>query len=256
VSPASGRSVLSAALLVAACGGHAQSFFFSTGNADGRMAVSSRPATSGLEVEAADDFVLTQQTTLTTATFSGLIPGSTSDVSSVVIEIYRVFPLDSVSPPSATVPTRTNSPADVAFDSRSINATLRQIVSTGSVFVSNSVVTGIHPVPNQTTGGEGPVSGNAITITALLSPAITLPAGHYFFVPQVGLASGVFLWLSAPDPIVAPGTPFTGDLQSWIRDANLAPNWLRVGTDIVGSGTFNHVFTLSDHDIIFRNGFN
>ena len=36
-----------------------------------------------------------------------------------------------------------------------------------------------------------------------------LAAGQYFFVPQVELAtSGEFLWLSAPRPIVPPGTPF------------------------------------------------
>jgi hypothetical protein len=38
------------------------------------------------------------------------------------------------------------------------------------------------------------------------------------------------------------------DLQSWIRNADLDPDWLRVGTDIVGGNpapTFNAAFTLS-----------
>ena len=65
-----------------------------------------------------------------------------------------------------------------------------------------------------------------------------LPADHYFFVPQVQLDDGDFLWLSAPKPIVAAGTPFPPgftDLQSWTRDdPGIAPDWLRVGTDIVG----------------------
>lgn len=82
------------------------------------------------------------------------------------------------------------------------------------------------------------------------SPFVLL-ADHYFFVPQVELDSGDFFWLSAPKPIVAPGTPFPAgitDLQSWIRNDNLVPDWLRVGTDIVGGSptpTFNASFSLS-----------
>jgi hypothetical protein len=50
---------------------------------------------------------------------------------------------------------------------------------------------------------------------------------------------------------VAPGTPFPAgftDLQSWMRNTNLAPDWLRVGTDIVGGSpapTFNAAFSLN-----------
>jgi hypothetical protein len=63
--------------------------------------------------------------------------------------------------------------------------------------------------------------------------------------------------LSAPRPIVSPGTPFPAgftDLQGWTRDNisanNLAPDWLRVGGDIVGptpqtGPTFNFTFSLS-----------
>ena len=43
------------------------------------------------------------------------------------------------------------------------------------------------------------------------------------------------------------GTPFTPDLQAWTRDAALDPDWLRVGTDIVGGNpppTFNLAFSL------------
>jgi hypothetical protein len=31
----------------------------------------------------------------------------------------------------------------------------------------------------------------------------------------------------------------------WIRNADLEPDWLRVGTDIVGDTTFNGSFSLS-----------
>ncbi len=53
------------------------------------------------------------------------------------------------------------------------------------------------------------------------------------------LSSGDFLWLSAPKPIAAPV-----DLQSWIRNDALAPDWLRIGADIVGAGAFNASFSL------------
>ena len=75
---------------------------------------------------------------------------------------------------------------------------------------------------------------------------------HYFFVPQVALTNGAqFYWLSASRPISGPGTtPFPAgvtDLQAWTRDANLDPDWSRVGTDIVGGATpptFNTAFSL------------
>jgi hypothetical protein len=70
-------------------------FFFSTGNPDGKMAAASRPDSAGkFEIETADDFVLTGTTTLSSATFTGLMP-LRSSVQSVTIEIYRVFPKDS-----------------------------------------------------------------------------------------------------------------------------------------------------------------
>ena len=79
--------------------------------------------------------------------------------------------------------------------------------------------------------------------------AFELPKDHYFFIPQVELSNGDFLWLSAPKPIVAPGTPFVPDLQSWIRNENLSPDWLRIGTDIAGAGAFNAAFSLSGNTV-------
>ena len=56
-------------------------------------------------------------------------------------------------------------------------------------------------------------------------------------------ASDHFLWLSGQRPAFAPG-----DLQAWIRNAALDPDWLRVGTDIVGGVNpplFDAAFSLS-----------
>jgi hypothetical protein len=75
-----------------------------------------------------------------------------------------------------------------------------------------------------------------------------LPTDHYFFVPQVKLSNGDFFWLSAPRPITGGTGPFLPDLQSWIRNGDLAPDWSRIGTDIVGGSpapTFNAAFSLT-----------
>lgn len=103
----------------------ADPFAFSTGNPDGKIATASRPGTaSKIEVESADDFILASTTKLDKASFTGLLVGGASpaNIGSVVVEIYRVFPKDSTNPPSGNVPTRVNSPSDVAFESRSSTA--------------------------------------------------------------------------------------------------------------------------------------
>ena len=89
------------------------------------------------------------------------------------------------------------------------------------------------------------VSGQEVLISVTFKAPVDLPADHYFFRPEVLLSSGEFLWLSAAKPIVAPGSPFTPDLQSWIRNDNLAPDWLRLGTDITGQAPFNASFSLA-----------
>jgi hypothetical protein len=228
-------------------------FFFSTGDPDGKMATASRPDSPGkIEIESADDFILSSPVTLNSATFTGLLTGNASlnDISKVVVEIYRVFPKDSVDPPSGNVPTRNNSPSDVAFSSRdSVAATLTftPSVINSSFMAANSVLNGIFKKPNQNTLGEGPVTGEEVEFNVTFTSPITLPADHYFFVPQVELAGAdeEFYWLSAPKPTTP---PFIPDLQSWIRNANLDPDWLRIGTDIVGGTTpptFNASFTLN-----------
>jgi hypothetical protein len=244
----------------------AAAFFFSTGNPDGLMAAASRPS-GAFEIEAADDFVTSDPTTLISgANFTGLLPSGTllSDITQIVVKIYRVFPMDSnigrtLGPPTfstSQVPTRVNSPSDVAFDSRDSSAsglTFTAAIISSSFTTNNSVTSGgIHPIPNQTTAGNGPATGEEVSFNVAFTPSFRLPADHYFFVPQVQLTSGDFLWLSAPRPIVPPGTPFppgNTDLQSWTRDTGLVPDWLRVGTDIVGGGglapTFNFSFSLT-----------
>src|SRR5262249_631178 len=94
--------------------------------ANNLMAVAARPEVgSSFEIEAGDDFVLGSQTLITSASFVGLFVGGTGtpSISDLVVEMYRVFPNDSnvartSGPPTfstSQVPTRVNSPSDVAF---------------------------------------------------------------------------------------------------------------------------------------------
>lgn len=241
-------------------------FTFSTGDPNGLIATGARPSGGGkTEIESADDFILSDQTHITHATFTGLLTGgaAVSDLSQVMVDIYRVFPSDSDvgrtsgAPTFSTpqVPTRVNSPSDVALSSRdSALGTLSfsTTILNASFTANNSVLDGINPLPNTTTGGDGPATGMEVLFDVMFTTPFDLPADHYFFVPLVGLNKGDFLWLSAPRPIVAPGTPFppgATDLQTWIRDANLDPDWLRVGTDIIGSGTYNAAFSLDGQTV-------
>jgi hypothetical protein len=225
-------------------------FSFTTGNPDGKIATLARvPSVAGIQTETADDFILDTNTLITHATFTGLIPAgvSLSSITEVEIEFYHVFPVDSVNPPSTNVPTRVNSPADVEIasatrDSADGSLSFTVTLLNSSFTASNSVVNGINASPAQFTGGEGPVTGQEVLVSVTFNPPVALPGDHYFFRPEALLDSGNFLWLSAPKPTAPP--IFVGDLQSWIRNDKLAPDWLRIGTDITHQGPFNASFSL------------
>lgn len=154
-----------------------------------------------------------------------------------------------------------NSPSDVEFADRDAGSGSLHFLALdlGSFSVANSVQPGgIHPQPSQTTGGDGPLTGEEFEFGVTFDTPLLLPADHYFFVPQVEVTNGdgSFFWLSAPRPIVPPGTPFSPDLQSWTRDGTIDPDWLRVGTDIVGPNsdgivpTFNAAFSLTGDTVV------
>lgn len=244
--------IIAVGAMLAGGPGRAQDFNFSTGDPDGKIATASRPDSTGKpEIESADDFILGVPTTLTHGTFTGLLTGGATlaDISDVRVEIYRVFPNDSTNPPDGRVPTRVNSPSDNALLDRDSTAANMHFVASSlspSFTANNSVLNGISPLPNQFTGGEGPVTGIESFFDVFFDLPIDLPADHYFLIPQVQVnGNGEFLWLSAPKPIVAPGTPFAPDLQSWIRNSSLDPDWLRIGTDITHQGPFNGAFSLT-----------
>jgi hypothetical protein len=247
-------------------------FNFSTGLPDGKVATLSEPPNahnSQVEFETADDFVLNTETVINRASFTGLLTGGATprDVSNVVLTIYRVFPFDSDvgrtsgAPTFSTpqVPTRVNSPADNEienFDSAAgdlrFHSRLLSTRFTAQNSVSSADKIGVH------SGGNGSATGEEVEFDVNFKTPLDLPAGHYFFVPKVGLsnrapAAADFLSLSAPRPIASPGTPFPAgatDLQSWMRfEPGLAPDWLRIGADIIGGATFNASFSLSGETV-------
>jgi hypothetical protein len=236
----------------------ASSFSFTTGDPDGRLGAASRRASPGkLETETADDFLLQQTTVIKRATITGLVPLGTAieNIKEVEVEVYHVFPLDSA-PASGKVPSRVNSPSDVEIGSATRAGGSGTVIFYASVLsasftVGNTVVNDLK-LPSVPPGGEGSATGEEVEITIEFTTPVILPAGHYFFRPEVLLADGDFLYLSAPRPIVPPGDPFVGDLQAWVRNSNLVPDWLRIGTDIVGGApppTFSMTFSLAGETI-------
>jgi hypothetical protein len=246
---------LALGLLVATPLWSADHFLFTTGNPDGLMGAASRRASPGkLETETADDFTLEQTTVISRATIAGLVPSGTQpqDIKEVEVEVYHIFPLDSANPPSGKVPSRGNSPSDVEIGTatRAGNPgtlTFSSNMLNSNFGVGNTVVNNLK-VATAPPGGEGSTAGEEVEITITFTSPIILPAGHYFFRPEVLLTSGDFLYLSAPKVIPAPK-----DLQAWIRNSNLVPDWLRIGTDIVGGGAaapnFNMTFSLAGETV-------
>jgi len=246
--------LFSASFLVARING--QTFTYNNDFPNDLIGTALRPESAGkIEIESADDFLIqSNPTRITGATFTGLIPAGAT-INDVRVEIYRVFPNDSDTSRTPNVVTRVNSPSDVAFADRSSNdgnLSFSTSILSANFTALNSVLNGINPSPNQTTGGEGSVTGQEVRFSLDFLTPFKLPKDHYFFIPQVELAGtdDNFFWLSSERPIVT-GTPFPPgftDLQSWIRNANLDPDWSRIGADIVGGNpapTFNASFSLT-----------
>jgi hypothetical protein len=231
----------------------AQTFSFTPGDPDGKVGALSRPASPGkVETETADDLALRQTTIINKATIKGLLPAGTNvtKIQDVEVEVYHVFPVDSA-PASGHVPSRTNSPSDVEIgtatrDGSSGTLKFSATVEDGSFSVDHTVVNNTN---NALIGAPGS-NQEEVEITITFTSPIILPAGSYFFRPEVLVAGGDFLYLSAPRPIVPPGNAFVGDRQAWIRNSNISPDWLRIGTDIIADGdTFNMAFSLNGETV-------
>jgi hypothetical protein len=258
--------MIGAVLILTACLAaplSADNFFFETGSPNGLLgALSRRPSPGNIETETADDFALQETTVIKSATITGLLPTGTpvGSIKDVEVEVYHIFPVDSNvgrtsgSPIFSTpfVPTRVNSPSDVEIDT----ATRDRLAGTLSIsarilsaaFTANSTV--VNCVGAGCAGpftSAGAFTGEEVEITITFTNPIILPSGPYFFRPEVLLTSGDFLYLSGTRPAT---TTFSPDRQAWIRNSNLAPDWLRIGADIIGPpAAFNMAFSLSGETI-------
>src|SRR3954452_8895002 len=128
----------------------AASFTFDNGSPEGLIGTLSRPAGAGhIQTETADDFTLGAATSLTSATFTGLLPAGTplASITNVEIEFYHLFPADSANPPSGNVPTRAGSPADVEIASATREA------AAGTLSFTSSLINPTYAVANHL--GEG-----------------------------------------------------------------------------------------------------
>jgi hypothetical protein len=227
-----------------------------TGNTDGKMgALSRRPSLNKVETETADDFVLNQTTVLNGATIVGLISPAVplASVADVEVELYHRFPEDSVVDRVPQVPTRQNSPSDVEIDSATRDAIARTLTFTPTQLNPNFSALNSTGITKSPLSPDGAVTGEEVQINITFANPIVLPAGHYFFRPEVLVNGANFFFLSAPKPIVAPGTAIAGDLQAWIRNTDLAPDWLRIGADVVGGSpapAFNMTFSLSGVSLV------
>jgi len=229
-------------VVLCADGGPARAgeYAFRTGEPDGDVAVGARfPSRDRIEIEAADDFILNEETAIRSATFTGLFGyrGSLSAVQRVDVRIFRVFPLDSAEPPPGFVPTRVNSPGDRQLVSRSTadqNITYTVKLLQQFFWGRRTALDDIRPIPHQRTGGELPVLGENVRFEVVFTPPLVLPAGHYFFTPKVKMSNGNFFWLSTPRPSEPPGMVIDPDFEAWIRNPHIEPSWLRIGSDIIG----------------------
>ena len=248
-----GCAALIGSVLLIAQLASAQTFSFTPGDPDGKAGALSRAASPGkIETETADDFVLHQTTIINKATIKGLLPADTelANIKDVEVEVYHVFPVDSA-PASGHVPSRINSPSDVEIgtatrDGSSGTLKFSATVENANFSVDHTVVNN----PNNALIGAAGSNQEEVEITVTFTSPIILPAGSYFFRPEVLVTGGDFLYLSAPRPIVPPGNAFVGDRQAWIRNSAISPDWLRVGTDIIADGdTFNMAFSLSGETV-------
>ena len=222
------------------------------------IGTASRPASAGkVEIELADDFVLTGETAITSATFTGLLPigAPLSDVKDVTVEIYRVFPDDFNTVRTPAVTTRVNSPSDVELadrDSASGGLTFTPGVIQSSFTANNSVLNGINPLnldSSRVYRRRARCHGTRGRVQRSLHHAIRSAGRPLFLRAAGGADQRRFLLVVGPETDRSPrgrrSRPGFTDLQSWIRNEPLDPDWLRIGTDVTHQGPFNAAFTLS-----------
>jgi hypothetical protein len=180
-----------------------------TGPPDGQVAMKSgsRAGVIGSQFAAADDFVLSADTLITGGSFGGMLGAPFAadfEITSIQVSIYDLFPFDPLGSPYPV-------PGNLLETRSSVGGQLDYTENfDGTITVPSAI--GL-------TGGPGnPLTGPMVTFSFQLLDPILLPAGQYFFSPEVAttcpsadpLCSGLppspfdlagqFFWLSAPFP--------------------------------------------------------
>jgi hypothetical protein len=100
--------------------------------------------------------------------------------------------------------------------------------------------------PLNVTHGEEQATGDEVEISiTFTSDRSSRGSALSSYLESLWPAAILYLWL---DPSCRPAYTIAGDLQAWIRSSDLAPDWLRIGTDIVAdpaTPTFNMTFSLT-----------
>ena len=204
------------------------------------MATATRPDDGGaFEIELADDFVLTNTTPITSATFTGLLPAGATAVrrsSSKSTGCFRrISDVGRTSGPptfsTPQVPTRVNSPSDVAFDSRDFEAsglTFSTTVVDHQFHRSSTRCSPAASIPYRaiSTGGNGAGHGRGGPVRRDLHHALPPPRRPLFLrAPGPAGQTAISFGCRRRNRSCPPGTPFPPgftDLQSWTRDAAIA----------------------------------
>ena len=196
-------AILASSVFAVAVPAKADSFNFSTGGPTNAMASASRPNSAGkTEIESADDFVTTAtQTSITSATFTGLLSGvvTTPTVQNVIVEIYRVFTEQLYCP--AVGQCRHEGELAIRRGFRLARRLSRKpqlyYGDLGSHFYSFEFCSSraaSTPKPGQTTGGDGSITGQEVLFTVNFTTPINLPPDHLLLrAPSAGERRRVLL---------------------------------------------------------------
>jgi hypothetical protein len=230
--------ILRLSVLFVALGATHAATLFDTGAPDGSVAAQSgaRLGFTYTGFSTADDFILLNDSFVSGGTFTGLItpPIAFTDIVNVTIGIYSVSPTDAFGNPNPSpgglLATRASASGQITYTRESSD------VDTAT----RTVPTATRPIP---------FFGGGLTIDFAFPDPILLPAGHYFFSPQVVVTNvvpgppepGSFYWLSAPWPVGDPATDYSASFRG---NGDIGPPFWIPLSYALQDGPYNTSFSL------------
>ena len=206
-------------------------YSFSTGDPDGKIATASRPESTENSRSSPRMISCSPTTSITSATFTGLVPGGGERPPTSSSRSIAYFPRLGCRPHQRVaavldveVPTRVNSPSDVAFleaDSATGGLVLDQGARGDLHRKQLGETGGIYPEPESDTGGNGAVTGEEVRFDRELHRRLAPPRQPLFLRASGRAGQRQFLLAVGAEADRLAGTPFPPgftDLQSWTRD--------------------------------------